>query len=161
MADLATRTFIENFDWPVSPEFKEFSELLGLRAERQGKGINWPAGKNLSNFDRQKLIKELEILYSWGKERAKKDNVLDAFLELKKFKEENGIRTEGLTLVQELRQAIRFKELSKETQAETESAKEVSQEKEAEGQEKTISPGEKIVISFEKGATQKGETQNG
>ena len=48
--------------WPRNTRFQDFATFLGLRVEKDGKGIFWP----YSNL----TIQKLEELYKWGKVKS-------------------------------------------------------------------------------------------
>ena len=86
--------------WPYDPNFQDFATFLGLKAERDGKGIIWPYS--------DKTAIKLEDLYKWGKiksESFKHEDIKRVVYDLTK---KAGVNWIGETLIDKLWQHIQF-----------------------------------------------------
>lgn len=101
MSDFQPGTFtINSSNWPQDQKFQDFATFLGLKFEKDKKGVTWPYS--------QKTAQKLEDLYRWGKVKAKSLEHDDVKGQVYRLTKKVGVNYIGETLLDRLWQHIQF-----------------------------------------------------
>lgn len=143
--DFQPGTFtIRNDNWPHDPKFQDFVVFLGLKLEKDKKGVVWPYS--------DKVAQKVEDLYMWGKVKSNSlehDDIKKTIYQLVKTV---GVNYIGETLLDRLWQHTQFDSRLnsgdiKRLQKEEEKSKNINEGKKIKLEKSSNTPPEKSIPS--------------
>ena len=130
MPSLLGFTRIDRFDtlW-FDEKFRTFAKFMGFRPIRDSKGVHFGEPREV-----EEIVKNLELIYAWGKDRAKSEDIEDVIPEVKKLIDGLGTNFIGKELIDLTLKEIRWGKLSEDKKVEPK--EEIDEETEKEAQTK-------------------------